>query len=94
MVIMTCCDRHYTTVAESVDHKCMPLTQAIELVVADTRESTDPNLTIREAIDMVRETGEDCAYSTEGELLDAYTTVLNATDSEIERDAGLVIASL
>lgn len=94
MVVMTCCNKHYATVAESVDHKCMPLTKAIELVVADTRENTDPDLTIREAIDMVREAGEDAGYGTEGELSEAYATVLNAFESEIERATGLVIASL
>lgn len=72
----------------------MLLTQAIELVVADTRECTDPDLTILQAIESVREAGDDVLYGTSGMVRTAYLMVCNASDAEIERAAGLVIASL
>lgn len=93
MIVMTCCDRRYATVAESLGHKCMPLTKAIELVVADTRENTNPNLTILEVMGMVRvyDGAEFDSWLDEGivdkTLYSAYVTVADATDAEIMRAA-------
>lgn len=73
----------------------MLLTKAIELVVADTRENTDPNMTILQAIESARECNvDDLTVIDSQELLDAYLTVCDASDAEIEHAAGLVIASL
>lgn len=67
----------------------MLLTHALELVIADTRENTDPELTINEAIKMVRETGEDAMYGTTGDLRTAYLEVLKADQSRIDYCLGL-----
>lgn len=73
----------------------MLLTKAIELVVADTRENTDPNMTILQAIESARECSvDDLTVIDSQELLDAYLMVVDSTDEQIERAAGLVIASL
>lgn len=62
----------------------MQLMTAVEIVTRDTRENTDPKLTITEAIEMVRtevtkdDLLGDCAYTDE-----AYVTVLNASDEDI-----------
>lgn len=68
----------------------MMLTKAIELVVKDTRENTDPELTIAQAIDMVRETGEDCMYETDGPVKAAYLNVLRASNEDVNQAVGVV----
>lgn len=75
----------------------MLLTTAIEHVVKDTRENTDPKFTISQAIESAREdnTLKDISDMLDdgdmtAELADAYMTVLAATDNEIERTIGLL----
>lgn len=68
----------------------MLLPNAIELVVTDTRENTDPMMTVNQVIDMVRDTGEDAMYGTEGELKAAYETLLSASDEDVNRIKSLI----
>lgn len=73
----------------------MLLTQAIELVVKDTRENTDPEFTISQAVKYVREELDIEEITSwvdmfDKELIDSYHEVVRASDAEIEQAIGLV----
>ncbi|MET9260413.1 hypothetical protein [Amycolatopsis sp. NPDC004079] len=62
----------------------MNLNRAIELVADDTRESTDPSMTDRQAIASARTiTRADLAVVDDAKLREAYCAVLEASPSEI-----------
>jgi len=61
------------------------LTEAIELVVADTRtENGDPNLSEREAVISARTLERDDVSGAGAVLIDAYMTVLDANFADID----------
>jgi len=63
----------------------MTLADALELVIADTRENTDPSFTPAEAVESARTCDHDDVDGAvdEAELREAYHMVLDATDEEL-----------
>jgi hypothetical protein len=70
----------------------LTLTNAIEMVVEDTRENTSPDMTVEEIVEMVRRdlVEADLDIIEDPELRKAYDAVREAGQGQLDNRMGLI----